>query len=149
MKSRYASQNRYFSLSKPPRRQNYDENAREIRKEGLTAQNLRFPSPIFDYSALQPPKPQRNEDFEQSVPGYGPQLLALRWPPHATIAILYACGPILNRDVPRATRAGCGAHFVRCLAPWRAQRAYGTRPLHQSSGWLSAGCACYHPTRIW
>ena len=68
-------------------------------KEGLTAQNLRFPSPIFDYSALQPPKPQRNEDFEQSVPGYGPQLVVMRWPPHATIVILYACGPILNRDV--------------------------------------------------
>jgi hypothetical protein len=37
----------------------------------------------------------------------------------------------LSGGVPRATRAGCGAHFVRGLAPWRAQRAFGTRPLHR------------------
>lgn len=31
--------------------------------------------------------------FEQGVPGYGPQVIAWRWPPLATIAILTAGGP--------------------------------------------------------
>jgi hypothetical protein len=47
----------------------------------------------------------KNENcIEQSVPGYGPQIIALRWPPHAANIILYACGPILTRDVGEEMR---------------------------------------------
>ena len=68
-------------------------------KEGLTAQNLRFPSSIFDFPALQPPKPQRNEDFEQAGADYDPQVGAMRWPRLATNATLNSCGSSLTRDV--------------------------------------------------
>ena len=37
--------------------------------------------------------------IEQAAAGYDPQLVVMRWPPHATIAILTPGGSILTRDV--------------------------------------------------
>ena len=36
---------------------------------------------------------RKNESVEQGVAGYGPQVIAWRWPPLAALAILTARGP--------------------------------------------------------
>ena len=37
---------------------------------------------------------KRYENAEQGVPGYGPQVIAWRWPPLAELVILTARGPL-------------------------------------------------------
>ena len=52
--------------------------------------------PFFRFFGLSGPilrKIGEKFGFEQGVPGYGPQVIAWRWPPLATIAILTAGGP--------------------------------------------------------
>ena len=44
-----------------------------------------------DHDAIRDMK--RNENAEQGVAGYGPQVIAWRWPPLAALAILTARGP--------------------------------------------------------
>ena len=52
--------------------------------------------PFFRFSGLPGPNLRKIDEkfgFEQGVPGYGPQVIAWRWPPHAAFVILTAGGP--------------------------------------------------------
>ena len=44
-------------------------------------------------------KIRKNESVEQGVAGYGPQVIAWRWPPLVAFVILTAVGRRLNPDV--------------------------------------------------
>ena len=56
---------------------------------------MRFLGLFFDFPRLQREKRQRNEEYsvQQGVPGYGPQLVAMRSLSLATIVYLIARGP--------------------------------------------------------
>ena len=60
---------------------------------GLTAPKPRFFRHFFDFLALPGQNPKKNQEFEQGVAGYGPQVIARHWPPLAAFAILTAGGP--------------------------------------------------------
>jgi hypothetical protein len=76
--------NRLFSHYRPPRRLNYENLRGKSIRGGLTAPKPLFSGPIFDYLALQAKNPKKNEEFEQWVAGYDPQLVAWQRPPLAS-----------------------------------------------------------------
>ena len=49
--------------------------------------------PFLRFSRSKGMKSRKNESIEQGVPGYGPQVIAWRWPPLAAFVILTARGP--------------------------------------------------------
>ena len=49
--------------------------------------------PFLRFSRPPGMKSRKNESVEQGVAGYGPQVIAWRWPPLAAFAILTAGGP--------------------------------------------------------
>ena len=66
------------------------------RKWTLRPKNSDFSAIISIFWGLSGPILQKIGEkfgFEQGVPGYGPQVIAWRWPPLAAIAILTAGGP--------------------------------------------------------
>ena len=67
----------------------------------LTYPKSPFSGLIFIFQALQIQNigEIQEKEFEQSVPGYDPQLVARLSLSHATIVYRTACGSRLNRDV--------------------------------------------------
>ena len=69
---------------------------------GLTARKTRFLGLFFDFSRLQISRPRKIEEkseFQQSVPGYDPQVVAMHTPPLAATLSSTARGSCLNPDV--------------------------------------------------
>ena len=58
-----------------------------------------IPSPCNRSRRFQIIETQTRQESEQGVPDYDPQVIAMRWLPLATIAILTARGSSLNPDV--------------------------------------------------
>ena len=90
---RYSSQNRYFHRYRLVQRQNYEKLRGKSIRGGLTAPKHRFSGLFFDLLALPGQNPKKNQEFEQGVPGYGPQVIAWQWLSLAAFAIHTARGP--------------------------------------------------------
>ena len=67
------------------RRQNYEKLRGKSIRGDLTAPKPRYFGSIFDFLALQTENPKKNEDFEQWVAGYDPQVIAWHRLPLAAI----------------------------------------------------------------
>ena len=72
-----------FSPLQAPATENYEKLRGKSTRGGLTAQKPRYFGYIFDFSAFQAAKPRKNEEFEQGVAGYDPQVIAWHRPSHA------------------------------------------------------------------
>ena len=60
---------------------------------GLYEPQIPIFRPIFVFPGPGGMNFEKNEGIEQGVAGYGPQVIAWRWPPLAAFAILTARGP--------------------------------------------------------